>query len=79
MKIVSFWRTSLNDSESQRFYFDHFEIHPIKVSFFVDVSLSFNLNIDLICISESVLYFVDHCKLYPWGITIKLQLNAGGS
>ncbi|KAK7359915.1 hypothetical protein VNO77_01883 [Canavalia gladiata] len=31
MKIASFWRTSLNDSESQRFYFDHFEIHPIKI------------------------------------------------
>ncbi|KAK7263059.1 hypothetical protein RJT34_30643 [Clitoria ternatea] len=31
MKIASFWRTSLNDSESQQFYFDHFEIHPIKI------------------------------------------------
>ncbi|KAH1151426.1 hypothetical protein GYH30_045099 [Glycine max] len=31
MKIASFWRTSLNESESQRFYFDHFEIHPIKI------------------------------------------------
>ncbi|RDX94017.1 hypothetical protein CR513_23640, partial [Mucuna pruriens] len=31
MKTASFWRTSLNDSESQRFYFDHFEIHPIKI------------------------------------------------
>nr|KYP38230.1 Vacuolar protein sorting-associated protein 13b [Cajanus cajan] len=31
MKIASFWRTSLNDSESQRIYFDHFEIHPIKI------------------------------------------------
>ncbi|KAL2333639.1 hypothetical protein Fmac_014852 [Flemingia macrophylla] len=31
MKIASFWRTSFNDSESQRFYFDHFEIHPIKI------------------------------------------------
>ncbi|KAE9614347.1 putative vacuolar protein sorting-associated protein [Lupinus albus] len=31
MKIASFWRTSLSDSESQRFYFDHFEIHPIKI------------------------------------------------
>ncbi|XP_047160348.1 putative vacuolar protein sorting-associated protein 13C isoform X2 [Vigna umbellata] len=31
MKVASFWRTSLSDSESQRFYFDHFEIHPIKI------------------------------------------------
>ncbi|KAK7251111.1 hypothetical protein RIF29_34030 [Crotalaria pallida] len=31
MKIAPFWRTSLSDSESQRFYFDHFEIHPIKI------------------------------------------------
>ncbi|XP_022751328.1 uncharacterized protein LOC111300016 isoform X3 [Durio zibethinus] len=33
MKIVSFWRTSLSDSNapSQQFYFDHFEIHPIKI------------------------------------------------
>ncbi|KAI4327520.1 hypothetical protein L6164_019969 [Bauhinia variegata] len=32
MKIASFWRTSLSDSESQRYYFDHFEIHPIKIT-----------------------------------------------
>ncbi|KAF7809778.1 putative vacuolar protein sorting-associated protein 13C [Senna tora] len=32
MKIASFWRTSLSNSESQRFYFDHFEIHPIKIT-----------------------------------------------
>ncbi|TYH44733.1 hypothetical protein ES332_D11G215800v1 [Gossypium tomentosum] len=33
MKIVSFWRTSLSDSSSpsQQFYFDNFEIHPIKI------------------------------------------------
>ncbi|KAK6258440.1 hypothetical protein SCA6_012914 [Theobroma cacao] len=33
MKIVSFWRRSLSDSNapSQQFYFDHFEIHPIKI------------------------------------------------
>ncbi|XVF17781.1 hypothetical protein REPUB_Repub10bG0153200 [Reevesia pubescens] len=33
MKIASFWRTSLSDSNapSQKFYFDHFEIHPIKI------------------------------------------------
>ncbi|XP_039010299.1 uncharacterized protein LOC120139014 [Hibiscus syriacus] len=32
MKIVSFWRTSLSDSNSsQQFYFDNFEIHPIKI------------------------------------------------
>ncbi|KAL2499748.1 Protein of unknown function (DUF1162) [Abeliophyllum distichum] len=33
MKIVPFWRTSLSDSNtpSQQYYFDHFEIHPIKV------------------------------------------------
>ncbi|XP_028780071.1 uncharacterized protein LOC114736421, partial [Neltuma alba] len=32
MKLASFWRRSLSDSESQRFYFDHFEIHPIKIT-----------------------------------------------
>ncbi|CAA2970916.1 uncharacterized protein LOC105177708 isoform X2 [Olea europaea subsp. europaea] len=33
MKIVPFWRTSLSNSNtpSQQYYFDHFEIHPIKV------------------------------------------------
>ncbi|KAJ0097654.1 hypothetical protein Patl1_28814 [Pistacia atlantica] len=33
MRIVSFWRTSVADSntESRQFYFDHFEIHPIKI------------------------------------------------
>ncbi|XP_030499771.2 uncharacterized protein LOC115715105 isoform X2 [Cannabis sativa] len=33
MKIVPFWRTSLSDSntKSRQFYFDHFEIHPIKI------------------------------------------------
>lgn len=33
MRIVPFWRTSLSDSStpSQQFYFDHFEIHPIKI------------------------------------------------
>ncbi|KAL5752815.1 hypothetical protein ACOSQ2_023322 [Xanthoceras sorbifolium] len=33
MRIVSFWRTSLSDSntQSRQFYFDHFEIHPIKI------------------------------------------------
>ncbi|OMO56804.1 hypothetical protein CCACVL1_26268 [Corchorus capsularis] len=33
MKMVSFWRTSLSDSNapSRQFYFDHFEIHPIKI------------------------------------------------
>ncbi|KAK9285530.1 hypothetical protein L1049_024725 [Liquidambar formosana] len=33
MRIVPFWRTSLSDSntQSQQFYFDHFEIHPIKI------------------------------------------------
>lgn len=37
MKIVSFWRRSLSDSNapSQQFYFDHFEIHPIKVLCFL--------------------------------------------
>lgn len=36
MRIVPFWRTSLSDSKSQsrQFYFDRFEIQPIKVSFF---------------------------------------------
>ncbi|XP_031116040.1 uncharacterized protein LOC116019835 isoform X2 [Ipomoea triloba] len=33
MKIVPFWRSSLSDSNapSQQYYFDHFEIHPIKI------------------------------------------------
>ncbi|CAK9151536.1 unnamed protein product [Ilex paraguariensis] len=33
MRIVPFWRTSLSDSNtsSQQYYFDHFEIHPIKI------------------------------------------------
>lgn len=32
MKIVSFWRSSLSTStQSTLFYFDHFEIHPIKI------------------------------------------------
>ncbi|KAJ8764509.1 hypothetical protein K2173_006249 [Erythroxylum novogranatense] len=33
MKIASFWRTSLSDSStpSQQYYFDHFEVHPVKI------------------------------------------------
>ncbi|KAG1347955.1 hypothetical protein COCNU_06G017840 [Cocos nucifera] len=33
MRLVPFWRTSLSDSrtQSQQYYFKHFEIHPIKV------------------------------------------------
>ncbi|KAK7858698.1 hypothetical protein CFP56_010476 [Quercus suber] len=33
MRIAPFWRTSLSESKSQsrQFYFDHFEIHPIKI------------------------------------------------
>ncbi|KAM4118037.1 hypothetical protein ACB094_02G170500 [Castanea mollissima] len=33
MRIAPFWRKSLSDSKSQsrQFYFDHFEIHPIKI------------------------------------------------
>ncbi|GFP80966.1 hypothetical protein PHJA_000239900 [Phtheirospermum japonicum] len=33
MKIVPFWRGSLSDSSGprQQYYFDHFEIHPIKI------------------------------------------------
>lgn len=33
MKIVPFWRKSLSESNSpsRQFYFEHFEIHPIKV------------------------------------------------
>ncbi|XP_073288877.1 uncharacterized protein [Primulina huaijiensis] len=33
MKIVPFWRSSLSDSSvpRQQYYFDHFEIHPIKI------------------------------------------------
>lgn len=35
MKIVPFWRTSLSESKSRQYYFDHFEIHPIKVRCFL--------------------------------------------
>ncbi|XP_062001830.1 uncharacterized protein LOC133719495 isoform X1 [Rosa rugosa] len=31
MKIVPFWRTSLSEAKSSQYYFDHFEIHPIKI------------------------------------------------
>lgn len=32
MRIVPFWRSSLNNStSSSQYYFDHFEVHPIKV------------------------------------------------
>ncbi|GAB4847045.1 hypothetical protein Ancab_026057 [Ancistrocladus abbreviatus] len=32
MKIVPFWRTSLSQStKSQQYYFDSFEIHPVKI------------------------------------------------
>jgi hypothetical protein len=33
MKLVPFWRSSLSDpnTPSQKYYFKHFEIHPIKV------------------------------------------------
>ncbi|KAK3015365.1 hypothetical protein RJ639_005637 [Escallonia herrerae] len=33
MKIVPFWRKSLSDpsTPSRQYYFDHFEIHPIKI------------------------------------------------
>ncbi|PIN04126.1 hypothetical protein CDL12_23341 [Handroanthus impetiginosus] len=33
MRIVPFWRRSLSDSSTprQQYYFDHFEIHPIKI------------------------------------------------
>ncbi|KAL5715065.1 hypothetical protein ACHQM5_016944 [Ranunculus cassubicifolius] len=33
IRFVPFWRTSLSDSNtpSQQFYFEHFEIHPVKV------------------------------------------------
>ncbi|XP_057499975.1 uncharacterized protein LOC130784197 isoform X3 [Actinidia eriantha] len=33
MRLVPFWRTSLSESntKSQQYYFDHFEIHPIKI------------------------------------------------
>lgn len=44
MRIVPFWRTSLSDpnTPSQLYYFDHFAIHPIKVSHF---SFYFGLSI----------------------------------
>ncbi|XP_042507838.1 uncharacterized protein LOC122083950 isoform X2 [Macadamia integrifolia] len=33
MRLVPFWRTSLSDSNtrSRQFYFEHFEIHPVKI------------------------------------------------
>lgn len=32
MKVVAFWRSSLSTStQSSQYYFDNFEIHPIKV------------------------------------------------
>ncbi|XP_058010533.1 uncharacterized protein LOC110658088 isoform X2 [Hevea brasiliensis] len=33
IKLASFWRTSLSNSSapSQQYYFDHFEVHPIKI------------------------------------------------
>ncbi|XP_010255035.1 PREDICTED: uncharacterized protein LOC104595825 isoform X2 [Nelumbo nucifera] len=33
MRLVPFWRSSLSDpnAQSQQFYFEHFEIHPIKI------------------------------------------------
>ncbi|KAL6551686.1 hypothetical protein OROGR_007840 [Orobanche gracilis] len=33
MKVVPFWRRSLSDTSGprQQYYFDHFEIHPIKI------------------------------------------------
>lgn len=33
MRVVPFWRTSLSDpsTPSQQYYFDHFEIHPLKI------------------------------------------------
>ncbi|XP_038718872.1 uncharacterized protein LOC120011821 isoform X2 [Tripterygium wilfordii] len=47
MKIASFWRTSLGDSNSpsQQYYFDHFEVLPVKIiaKFLpVDSYLSYN-------------------------------------
>ncbi|XP_010680975.2 uncharacterized protein LOC104896009 isoform X2 [Beta vulgaris subsp. vulgaris] len=33
MKIVPFWRASLSsNTQSQQYYFDHFEIHPVKIT-----------------------------------------------
>ncbi|XP_047313344.1 LOW QUALITY PROTEIN: uncharacterized protein LOC124916644 [Impatiens glandulifera] len=31
LRLVPFWRKSLDNSPSQPYYFDHFEIHPIKI------------------------------------------------
>lgn len=33
MRVVAFWRSSLSttNTQSSQYYFDHFEIHPIKV------------------------------------------------
>lgn len=45
MKLVPFWRSSLSDSSapSQKYYFKHFEIHPIKVLPFVLYFTYFNI------------------------------------
>ncbi|XP_010515400.1 PREDICTED: uncharacterized protein LOC104791262 [Camelina sativa] len=33
MRIVAFWRSSLStNTQSSQYYFDHFEIHPIKIT-----------------------------------------------
>ncbi|XP_071913295.1 uncharacterized protein [Coffea arabica] len=44
IRIVPFWRTSLSDpnAPSRQYYFDHFEIHPVKIvaSFLPDNSYS---------------------------------------
>ncbi|CAN1331486.1 hypothetical protein LINPERPRIM_LOCUS35341 [Linum perenne] len=34
MRLASFWRSSLSDSSapSQQYYFDYFEIHPVKIT-----------------------------------------------
>ncbi|WCJ31023.1 hypothetical protein M5689_012541 [Euphorbia peplus] len=31
IRVASFYRTSLSNSPSQQYYFDHFEVHPIKI------------------------------------------------
>lgn len=50
MRIVPFWRTSLSDSKSQsrQFYFDRFEIHPIKVKNFPMFPDVFDILIDFL-------------------------------
>lgn len=66
MRIVPFWRTSLSDphTKSPQYYFDHFEIHPIKVSIYI-VCITENIYMKFMssskAFSHSLHDFEDHC------------------